>query len=174
MRCRQLRSAGGSLHSQICRRQGISFWAIRKLRATGGGGPWSHDLYLTVPLLFKVLRLRLEAQLQSQLNDARVAIGVGNLSERCIGETRVRILEQRMIEDVEELRTELEVSAIPDFVDWKILEEREIEVKLTGPSQYAHSSVAEARCHGWAVSVGERNAVRSGRIERFFIAYDWG
>ena len=58
-----------------------------------------------------------------------------------------------MIEDVEELRTELEVSAIPDLVDRKILEEREIEVELAGPSQYADSSVAETRCHGWAVSV---------------------
>ena len=100
-----------------------------------------------------MLRLRLEAQLQSQLNDARVAVGVGNLSERCIGETRVGILEQRMIEDVEELRTELEVGAIPDLMDREILEEREIEVELAGPSQYADASVAEARCHGWAVSV---------------------
>ena len=78
-----------------------------------------------------------------------------------------------MIEDVEELRTELEVSAIPDLVDRKILEEREIEVELAGSSQYADSSVAEARCHGWAVSVWKNcsGVTRSGWL---FTAYDRG
>jgi hypothetical protein len=78
-----------------------------------------------------------------------------------------------MIENVEELGTKLEVGAIPDLVDREILEEREIEVELAGPSQYADASVAESRCHGWAVSVWKNVSGRttSGWL---FIAYDRG
>ena len=78
-----------------------------------------------------------------------------------------------MIENVKELGTELEVSAIPDLVDREVLEERKIEVEFAGPTENADACVAEAGTLCRAVPVRKRNAVRTGRIERFFIANDW-
>lgn len=88
--------------------------------------------------------LRLETQLQSELNDSRVAIGVGDCAKGRIAEVGVGILKQRMIENVEELGAELEVRAIPDLVDREIFEQGEVEVKLAGTAENANARVAEA------------------------------
>src|SRR5580692_10937864 len=79
-----------------------------------------------------------------------------------------------MVEDVKELGTKLQIGAIPDLVDREILEQGKVKVDFAGAAEDANTGVAEAGSLCRAVSVGKRNAVRTARIERFFIAYDWG
>src|SRR5271157_3348723 len=103
----------------------------------------SHHLPLTFRIPPRVRqRLRLEAQLQSQLNDSRVAVRVGDCAKGRIAEVRVGILEQRMVEDVEKLGAELEVSAVSDLVDRELLEKGEVKVELARAAENANAGVA--------------------------------
>src|SRR5271163_1013517 len=157
----------------MCRRQGTSFRASRKwelhladwaaserhkggrLRATGCDCPEPADAWVAACARVNnvLVSLQLETQLQSQLNDSRVAIGVCDFSKGRVTEIRVGILKQWMVEDVEELGTKLQAGTIPDLVNGEILEQGKIKIEFARSTEDADTGIAEARCYGWAVPV---------------------
>ena len=68
---------------------------------------------------------KLEIKLQRQLNDARIGRGK-NLAERAAGKAGVRIVEFRVVEDIEELRTKCQLH--PFVGQRRFLNEGQVQV----------------------------------------------
>src|SRR5271156_3143698 len=100
-------------------------------------------IYSAAPL---ILRKRLEGQLSSKLEHARIP-RAGDLPEVALDRPRgvhvvvvPDVLEFRMVPGVEGFKAELEADV---FVDWKCLEERGGEVRLTGAEHRILASIPE-------------------------------
>src|SRR3989442_11287660 len=95
--------------------------------------------------------LRLERQLQSELNLAGSCGGSDQLSRRRngrealiekLGHGSIGYLEIRMVENVEEFRPELEVKS---FADLGVLNQRQVEVANARPDYTVASGIAQPR-----------------------------
>src|SRR5262250_3353427 len=104
-------------------------------------------------------------EFERELNHARVDAGIHNLPEigrgyvgqsRLIGNAvRVRVVELRLIEDVEELCPELQRTALPQA---RVLEYGEVPVKLARAEDDSHPGIPKSR----TVSDGGRGAECGG------------
>jgi hypothetical protein len=94
------------------------------------------------PSLFVVfLRfLRLEQNLQAELNNPRISNSPGDHAERRRVENQSRHIEIRMVEDVEKLGTKL---CIDSLANLRVLEERNVPVLVPGAVQRILPEIAQ-------------------------------
>ena len=89
---------------------------------------------------------KLEIKLQRQLNDARIGRGK-NLAERAAGKAGVRIVEFRVVEDIEELRTKLqadEIASARSLPERRVLDEGKVIVVESRPTKCVSAQRAKA------------------------------
>ena len=85
----------------------------------------------------------LKVKLQCELHDSRVYRSPRNHPERCRRDIRVRIRKLRMIERVEEFRSEFDVAAFAQKPHRRSLQHRDVGVVLTGTEHDSDSAVAK-------------------------------
>jgi len=85
----------------------------------------------------------LEVDLRADLDLARADHRARDLAEVLATEVGIRLIELRGVKGVERLEPQFHPHALPDEVEWYLLEQREIEVVHAIPSQDAAANVAE-------------------------------
>ena len=106
----------------------------------------------------------LEVYLQTELNNSRVHRRAGDCTECGRRHIRAGIPKLRVVESVEELGTELEVTGLTQPPDRRSLDNRDVRVVLARAKSYADSAVAKAR--SYAVTSDHRPNGVTGRVAR--------
>src|SRR5262249_43354975 len=83
--------------------------------------------------------------LQPDLNLSRRQYRGGDFAEVGVAQARIRVGEMRVVEGVEEFRSELNR---PLFADSETFEKRQVEVNHTGPTRVALAGVTEGELRG--------------------------